>query len=92
MLPGSSRVEVRANARGGAVRLTLDGQTGFGLAEGDHVVVARSPHPVQLVRLSLPPPLRDPAREAGLGHAVIERLSIRDLAVVDGRSSSSARV
>jgi NAD+ kinase len=49
VLPGSSRVELRARARGGAVRLTVDGQTGLPLREGDHVVVSRSAHPVQLV-------------------------------------------
>jgi NAD+ kinase len=49
VLPAESRVELRARARGGAVRLTVDGQTGLPLREGDHVVVSRSAHPVQLV-------------------------------------------
>jgi NAD+ kinase len=49
VLPASSRVEVRADGRGGGVRLSVDGQTGSLLRAGDHVLVARSQHPVQLV-------------------------------------------
>jgi NAD+ kinase len=49
VLPPTSRVEVRARTRGGAVRLSVDGQTGLALREGDHVRIERSAHPVQLV-------------------------------------------
>jgi NAD+ kinase len=49
VLPPTSRVEVRARTRGGAVRLSVDGQTGLALREGDHVRIERSEHPVQLV-------------------------------------------
>ena len=46
----SSEVTVRVvDARGGEVRLTVDGQVGCELAVGDRVVLRRSPHPVQLL-------------------------------------------
>jgi NAD+ kinase len=50
VLPDSMRIEIRPLSHdGGAVRLTVDGQAGQVLAEGDRVIVRRSPHPLRLV-------------------------------------------
>ena len=50
VLPDSMRIEIRPLSHdGGAVRLTVDGQAGQALAEGDRVIVRRSPHPLRLV-------------------------------------------
>ena len=38
-----------ARARGGQVRLTVDGQVGRDLVEGDRVCVRRSAHPARLL-------------------------------------------
>jgi NAD+ kinase len=50
VLPGSSVVEIVVlDARGGQVRLTVDGQVGRDLVEGDRVCVRRSSHPALLL-------------------------------------------
>jgi NAD+ kinase len=50
VLPQSSEIAVRVkDARGGQVHLTVDGQVGRDLSEGDRVRARRSPHPVQLL-------------------------------------------
>ena len=50
VLPGSSQVEILVlDARGGQVRLTVDGQVGRDLVEGDRVRVQRSTHPARLL-------------------------------------------
>jgi len=55
VLPGASEVEVRvSDARGGRVHLTVDGQVGRELVEGDLVTVRRAASPTRL--------LVDPAR------------------------------
>jgi NAD+ kinase len=43
-------VEIRVhNTRGGEVQLTVDGQVGCELREGDRVTVRRSKHPARLL-------------------------------------------
>jgi NAD+ kinase len=49
VLPASAQIELRAHPRGGRVRLTVDGQEGAVLQDGDRVSVRRSEHPVDLV-------------------------------------------
>jgi len=50
VLPHSCNVEIRVhNTRGGDVQLTVDGQVGCELREGDHVTVRRSDHPSHLL-------------------------------------------
>jgi NAD+ kinase len=50
VLPGTSLIEIRVlDARGGQVRLTVDGQVGRDLVEGDRVCVQRSTHPARLL-------------------------------------------
>jgi NAD+ kinase len=50
VLPGESVVDVCvSDARGGQVHLTVDGQVGRELLEGDRVTVRRSPHPARLL-------------------------------------------
>lgn len=50
VLPESYRIEILVIAtRGGDVHLTVDGQVGLPLEEGDRVSVLRSPHPVRLL-------------------------------------------
>ena len=50
VLPQTSQVEIRVHAaRGGDVHLTVDGQTGYALCEGDRVRVRRAEHPVRLL-------------------------------------------
>ena len=46
----ASRVEVRLLSKNGEVFLSLDGQAGFELEQGDAVQVEKSPQPVLLVR------------------------------------------
>jgi NAD+ kinase len=56
VLPNNSHVEIRVhNTRGGDVQLTVDGQVGCELREGDRVTVRRSDHP----SLLLAPPGRN---------------------------------
>jgi NAD+ kinase len=54
VLPDTTCLEVTVHTLGGDVQLTVDGQEGARLAEGDLVRVRRSAHPVQL----MVPPLR----------------------------------
>lgn len=50
VLPGSCVVEVRVlDPRGGSVHLTVDGQVGRELEEGDVVRVRRCPHPARML-------------------------------------------
>jgi len=49
VLPPTTRVDATVRARGGDVSLTVDGQLGLALEDGDHVQVARSPHPIAVV-------------------------------------------
>ncbi|RIL02814.1 MAG: NAD(+) kinase [Proteobacteria bacterium] len=49
VLPDSAVVEVVAHPRGGEVLLSVDGQEGAPLHEGDRVVVRRSEHPTLLM-------------------------------------------
>jgi NAD+ kinase len=50
VLPETCVVEIRVlDARGGDVQLTVDGQVGRSLEEGDRVTVRRSPHPARLL-------------------------------------------
>jgi NAD+ kinase len=42
-------LEILVNPRGGEVALTVDGQEGLDLREGDRVTMRRSPHPVEIV-------------------------------------------
>jgi NAD+ kinase len=49
VLPDSAVVEVIAHPRGGEVLLSVDGQEGAPLHDGDRVVVQRSEHPTLLV-------------------------------------------
>jgi NAD+ kinase len=50
VLPNSCVLEIRVhNSRGGEVHLTMDGQVGCVLREGDRVRVERSPYPTRLL-------------------------------------------
>lgn len=49
VLHASCEIRIRAYARGGGIQLTVDGQDGEKLQDGDTVRVVRSEHPVQLV-------------------------------------------
>lgn len=50
VLPDTCRVEVRVDdTRGGRVHLTVDGQVGLDLEQGDAVSVSRSEHPARLL-------------------------------------------
>jgi NAD+ kinase len=50
VLPASCTVEIRVqDTRGGEVHLTVDGQVGRQVAEGDRVIVRRSTKPVRLL-------------------------------------------
>jgi NAD+ kinase len=49
VLPESSDIEIEVRPSGAAVQLTIDGQVGVELGEGDIVRVRRSEHPVRLV-------------------------------------------
>ncbi len=52
VLPADCTVELRVrDSRGGEVQLTIDGQVGCDVHEGDCIQVTRSPHPVELVVL-----------------------------------------
>ena len=52
VLPETCRVEILvADTRGGDVHLTVDGQVGVQLEQGDRVSVARSAHPARLLVL-----------------------------------------
>ena len=52
MVPASRDVRVRASGAdaGNEIYVTVDGQSGFHLAEGAEVSIARSPRPLRLVR------------------------------------------
>lgn len=50
VLPGSALIEVRVNSPDGSIDVTLDGQEGLSLRNGDTVEVRKSDAPVSLVR------------------------------------------
>jgi len=52
VLDGSSVVEVEVHSPDGSIDVTLDGQEGISLADGDSFTVSKSKTPVQLVQLS----------------------------------------
>jgi NAD+ kinase len=49
VLPETTVIEVTVHTRGGRVNLTMDGQEGLELREGDRVTVRRSDHPVEII-------------------------------------------
>jgi NAD+ kinase len=49
VFPHSAVIDVEVDTRGAQVVLTVDGQEGVELADGDRVRVRRSPHPVSIV-------------------------------------------
>jgi len=49
VLPHSARVEIVVGTRGGEVSLTVDGQEGLPLRDGDRVLIERSAHPVDII-------------------------------------------
>jgi NAD+ kinase len=51
VVPGDSVITIELASDVGGILVTVDGQAGGTVAPGDRVRVARSPHPVRLVRL-----------------------------------------
>ncbi len=49
VLPGESQVEVVVHTPGGGATITIDGQEGMALVDGDRIAARRSPHPVDIV-------------------------------------------
>ncbi len=49
VLPVESEIEVVVRTRGGDATITIDGQEGMELLDGDRVAMRRSPHPVDTV-------------------------------------------
>ena len=49
VLPVESEIEVVVHTRGGEATITMDGQEGMDLVDGDRVRMRRSPHPVDIV-------------------------------------------
>ena len=49
VLPVESEIEVVVHTRGGEATITMDGQQGMNLEDGDRVCMRRSPHPVDIV-------------------------------------------
>ena len=49
VLPVESEIEVVVRTRGGEATITMDGQEGMELLDGDRVSMRRSPHPVDIV-------------------------------------------
>ncbi len=49
VLPVESEIEVVVRTRGGEATITIDGQEGMELLDGDRVSMRRSPHPVDIV-------------------------------------------
>jgi NAD+ kinase len=49
VLPVESEVEVVVRTRGGEATVTIDGQEGMELLDGDRVAMRRSPHPVDII-------------------------------------------
>ena len=49
VLPETCQIEIRVTTRDGGAQLTVDGQSGLTLEDGDRVVVRRSAHPVRFV-------------------------------------------
>ena len=84
VLPDHYRIEILVtDTRGGEVHLTVDGQVGVELEQGDRVIASRSAHPALLLVSPHRSALRRDAREAALGRALIETLRIEELAIVE---------
>lgn len=49
VLPVDSEIEVVVHTRGGEATITMDGQEGMDLWDGDRVAMRRSPHPVDII-------------------------------------------
>ena len=49
VLPQNARIDAVVHTRGSEVSLTVDGQQGLALEDGDRVAITRSPHPVDVV-------------------------------------------
>jgi len=49
VMPQTARVEIIVDTRGGEVALTVDGQEGLGLRDGDRVTIQCSAHPVRIL-------------------------------------------
>ncbi len=49
VLPVESEIEVVVHTRGGEATITMDGQEGMDLWDGDRVAMRRSPHPVDII-------------------------------------------
>jgi NAD+ kinase len=49
VLPQSALVEIEVRSRDSEVSLTVDGQEGLALEDGDRISIGRSPHPVDIV-------------------------------------------
>jgi len=49
VLPADREIEIRPHPRGGGLQLTVDGQEGARLTDGDVVRITRSAHPLHLV-------------------------------------------
>jgi NAD+ kinase len=49
VLPVESEIEVVVRTRGGDATVTMDGQEGMELLDGDRVAMRRSPHPVDII-------------------------------------------
>ena len=53
VIPAEREVRVKSTGtNAGNVYVTIDGQTGFEMREGDEVAVSRAPRPLRLVRAS----------------------------------------
>ena len=49
VLPQTARIDVNVRSRESGVSLTVDGQEGLALQDGDRIQIARSPHPAHIV-------------------------------------------
>ena len=49
VLSQAASIEVVVHTRGGDVSLTVDGQEGLELRDGDRVAIHCSPHPVEMI-------------------------------------------
>ena len=58
------RVQSTSSNAGDEVYVTVDGQTGFGLHEGDEIAIAKAERPLRLIRVDDAQLLRSAAAEA----------------------------
>jgi NAD+ kinase len=49
VLPSGSEIELAVHTRGGEATMTIDGQEGMELLDGDRVTIRRSEHPVDII-------------------------------------------